>query len=48
MSYSYEEVEEIVSIASSVVINIGTMNSTRLDLFVNAGKAANKYNKPVF
>ncbi len=47
MSYSDEEVEEIVSIASAVVINIGTMNSTRLDLFIKAGKAANKYNKPV-
>ncbi|MGL5087463.1 MAG: hydroxyethylthiazole kinase, partial [Clostridium sp.] len=47
MSYSYEEVEEIVSIASAVVINIGTMNTSRLDLFIKAGKAANKYNKPV-
>ncbi|NKF05496.1 hydroxyethylthiazole kinase [Clostridium gasigenes] len=47
MSYSYEEVEEIVSIASSVIINIGTMNSSRLNLFIEAGKAANKYNKPV-
>ena len=40
MSYSYEEVEEVVSIASSVVINIGTMNSSKLDLFMEAGKAA--------
>lgn len=47
MSYSEEEVEEIVSVASSVVINIGTMNSSRLNLFVKAGKAANKFNKPV-
>ena len=47
MSYSDEEVEEIVSVASSVVINIGTMNSSRLELFVRAGKAANKFNKPV-
>lgn len=47
MSYSDEEVEEIVSVASSVVINIGTMNSSRLELFVKAGKAANKFNKPV-
>lgn len=47
MSYSYEEVEEIVSIASSVVINIGTMNSSNLELFIKAGKACNKYNKPV-
>ena len=43
MSYSEEEVEEIVSVASSVVINIGTMNSSRLNLFVKAGKAANKF-----
>ena len=47
MSYSKEEVEEVVSIASSVVINIGTMNSERLELFIKAGKAANKFNKPV-
>lgn len=47
MSYSLEEVEEIVSIANSVVINIGTMNSSHIDLFIAAGKAANKYNKPV-
>ena len=44
MSYSYEEVEEVIGISSAVVINIGTMNSSRLDLFVQAGKAANKYN----
>ncbi|MGL5329841.1 MAG: hydroxyethylthiazole kinase [Peptostreptococcaceae bacterium] len=47
MSYSYEEVEEIVQMASSIVINIGTMNSYNLDLFIKAGKACNKYNKPV-
>ncbi|MGL5314042.1 MAG: hydroxyethylthiazole kinase [Peptostreptococcaceae bacterium] len=47
MSYSYEEVEEIVAIASSVVINIGTMNSSNLELFIKAGKACNKFNKPV-
>lgn len=47
MSYSLEEVDEVVSIASSVVINIGTMNSNHLDLFIKAGKAANKFNKPV-
>ena len=47
MSYSKEEVEEVVSIANSVVINIGTMNSSYLDLFIEAGKMANKYNKPV-
>lgn len=47
MSSSYEEVEDIVSVCSSVVINIGTMNSELLDLYVLAGNAANKYNKPV-
>ena len=47
MSYSNEEVEEIISIVGSVVINIGTMNSDRLDLFLQAGRAANKFNKPV-
>ena len=47
MSFSYEEVDDIVKASSSVVINIGTMNSEILDLFVLAGKTANKYNKPV-
>ena len=47
MSFSYEEVEDIVKVASSIVINIGTMNSELLDLFILAGKTANKYNKPV-
>ena len=47
MSFSYEEVDDIVKAASAVVINIGTMNSEMLDLFVLAGKTANKYNKPV-
>ncbi|WP_343009261.1 hydroxyethylthiazole kinase [Clostridium celatum] len=47
MSYSDEEVQEIVSVANSIVINIGTMNSSRLNLFVEAGKTANKFNKPV-
>lgn len=47
MSYSKEELEEVVSIANAVVINIGTMNSSYLDLFIEAGKMANKYNKPV-
>ena len=47
MSYSYEELEEIIPLASSVVINIGTMNSSYIDLFLKAGKIANKFNKPV-
>ena len=47
MSYSNEELEEIISISSSVVINIGTMNSSYKDLFIKAGKIANKYKKPI-
>ncbi|MFR9070292.1 MAG: hydroxyethylthiazole kinase [Paraclostridium sp.] len=47
MSYSYEELEEIIPLASSVVINIGTMNSSHIYLFLKAGKIANKFNKPV-
>ncbi|MFR4766136.1 MAG: hydroxyethylthiazole kinase [Paraclostridium sordellii] len=47
MSYSYEEIEEIIPIASCVVINIGTMNSSHTKLFLKAGKIANKFNKPV-
>ena len=47
MSYSYEEVEEIVPLANVVVINIRTMNSSNLELFIKAGKAANKYKVPV-
>lgn len=47
MSSSYEEVEDIVSACSSVVINIGTMNSELIDLYILAGKTANKYSKPL-
>ncbi|WFD09590.1 hydroxyethylthiazole kinase [Tepidibacter hydrothermalis] len=45
MSYSYEELEDVINIASTVVINIGTMNSSHLDLFVKAAKYANKVGK---
>jgi hydroxyethylthiazole kinase len=47
MSYSLEEVEEIVPLANAVVINIGTMASEKLNLFLKAGKIANKLNKPI-
>lgn len=47
MSFCIEEAEEIISIASSVVINIGTMNSEKLKLFIKASKLANKYKKPL-
>ena len=47
MSYSMDEVEDLVSISSAVVINIGTMNSSHIELFIKAGKMANKLGKPV-
>lgn len=47
MSSSFEEVDDIISVCNSVVINIGTMNSELVDLYILAGKTANKYNKPV-
>lgn len=47
MSYSYDEFEELISIASSVVVNIGTMNPSYMDLFLQAGVTANSLGKPV-
>lgn len=47
MSFSYEELEDIIKIASAVVINIGTMNSELLNLYLIASKTANRYNKPL-
>lgn len=47
MSFSYEEIDDIVSVSNAVVINIGTMNTEYIDLFIKAGQVANKYNKPV-
>ncbi|MEJ8554136.1 hydroxyethylthiazole kinase [Tepidibacter sp. Z1-5] len=45
MSYSHEELKDVINIASSVVINIGTMNTAHVDLFVKAAKYANKVGK---
>lgn len=41
------EVEEMVSIASSLVINIGTLNSRTINSMILAGKKANELNVPV-
>ncbi len=40
-------VEEIVSISSSLVINIGTLNSRTIESMIKAGKKANEQNIPV-
>ncbi|MCR1897456.1 hydroxyethylthiazole kinase [Irregularibacter muris] len=41
------EVEEIVSISSALVINIGTLNQHTIDSMIMAGKKANELNIPV-
>lgn len=45
MSSSCEEVDDMVKAADAVVINIGDLESG--EVFLAAGKAANKYNIPV-
>jgi len=47
MADDLEEVEEIVSISSALVINIGTLNSRTIESMIKAGKKANELNIPV-
>ena len=47
MADAIEEVEEIVSISSSLVLNIGTLNKRTVESMITAGKKANKLNIPV-
>ncbi|SOC06045.1 hydroxyethylthiazole kinase [Ureibacillus xyleni] len=47
MADEVEEVEEMVSIASALLINIGTLNTRTLESMIKAGKKANELNIPV-
>ena len=47
MSFCKEEMEELISISSSVVLNIGTMDSSMRDIAVFMGELCNKYKKPI-
>lgn len=47
MSHFIEEVDELVSIADTVVINIGTLNAPFMELAMQAAQAANAKNKPL-
>lgn len=47
MSFCKEELEEILSFSSALVINIGTMEKNMRKMVVKAGKIANKLNVPV-
>lgn len=47
MSFCKEELGEILSFSSALVINIGTMEKNMQDMVVEAGKIANRLNVPV-
>lgn len=47
MSFCKDELEDIISFASALVINIGTMEKEMREIVVEAGKIANKLGKPV-
>ena len=47
MADAINEVEDIVSISNSLVINIGTLNDTKIESMIKAGIKANKLNIPV-
>lgn len=47
MSQSEQEVEDLVKIASAVVINLGTLDARFIKLCEQACKAANQFQKPI-
>jgi len=47
MAHAVDEVEDMVKIASSLVINIGTLSKPWVESMIRAGKAANKKGIPV-
>ncbi|MFC1517725.1 hydroxyethylthiazole kinase [Candidatus Margulisiibacteriota bacterium] len=47
MAHAKEEVEEMVGIASALVLNIGTLTPELIDSMIIAGKAANKKGIPI-
>ncbi|CAM2900535.1 hydroxyethylthiazole kinase [Hathewaya histolytica] len=47
MADDINEVQDMVSIASSLVINIGTLNSRTVDAMLKAGERANELNIPI-
>ncbi|MDP0489402.1 MAG: hydroxyethylthiazole kinase [Fusobacterium sp. JB019] len=47
MSFCEEELEDILSFSSALVLNIGTMDKSMKTMVVKAGKIANKLGKPV-
>jgi hydroxyethylthiazole kinase len=47
MAYAQEEVEEMVSLADALVLNMGTLTTARVDAMEKAGKRANALHVPV-
>jgi hydroxyethylthiazole kinase len=47
MAYAAEEVADMAKIASSLVLNIGTLNPQNVESMIIAGKSANKHRVPV-
>ena len=47
MAHSLDEVEDIISISSSLVINMGTLSELWVDSMIKAGKKANELKKPI-
>lgn len=47
MSFCEDELEDILSFASALVLNIGTMDRQMREMAVKAGQTANKLGKPV-
>ena len=47
MAHAEEEVEQMVSIAGSLVLNIGTLTPELIDTMIIAGKKANSLKKPI-
>jgi hydroxyethylthiazole kinase len=47
MAYAKEEVADMAKIASSLVLNIGTLSTTEIEAMIIAGKAANSSGVPV-
>lgn len=47
MAHALEEVEEMVSAADALVLNIGTLTNEQVEAMIKAGKAANRLKVPV-
>jgi hydroxyethylthiazole kinase len=47
MAHALEEVEEMVSLASALVLNIGTLTPTQIEAMLRAGRRANERGIPI-